>query len=106
MEKEPDTHRAKIMHELWPDIIVGIEKLDFRNDAHVKNVLTNMIVKWLPHFKIHNHIAIVSRPLIKCIHNNSTSMIRFIYETISLNFLPVKRSNPHRHSYLVIVSYT
>lgn len=101
MEKEPDTQRAKIMHKLWPDIISGIEKLDFRNDAHVKNLLSNMIVKWLPHFKIHNHIAIVSMPLIKCIHSNGTEMIKFIFEIISSTFLPVKRSNAHRHSYLV-----
>lgn len=101
MEKEPLPQRAKAIHGIWCSIITGIEKLDFRSDGHVKNLLTNFVVKLLPHFKVHNSISIAAKPLVAVIRNNNLPMVMFVFENISSAFLPVKRSNAHRHSYFV-----
>lgn len=129
MEKEPLPQRAKTIHDLWYSIITGIEKLDFCYDSHVKNLLTNFIVKLLPHFNVvhiavqtkittfsviitlfrfflqHSNISVAAKPLVAVTHSNSLPMVMFVFGNISSTFLPVKRSSAHRHACLVSILF-
>lgn len=40
------------IQKIWHLLIMGIEKLDFKNDKQLVTILTNLIEKWLPHFKL------------------------------------------------------
>lgn len=46
----PTKDVVQAVHKIWHSLIVGIEKLDYKNDANVSTMLTNLIIKWLPHF--------------------------------------------------------
>lgn len=50
--KPPLSHEAKAVHKVWPLLLTGIEKLDFKGDTHLTKILSDLIVKWLPHFRI------------------------------------------------------
>lgn len=41
-----------IIHKMWHVIMEGIGSLKFKNDPNILRNLTNLIVKWTPHFKI------------------------------------------------------
>lgn len=40
------------IQKIWHLLVMGIEKLDFKNDKQLLTILTNLIEKWLPHFKL------------------------------------------------------
>lgn len=42
---------VQAVHKIWHLLLMGIEKLDFKNDKHLIMIVTNLIEKWLPHFK-------------------------------------------------------
>lgn len=42
---------VQAVHKIWHLLLMGIGKLDFRNDKHLLLIVTNLIEKWLPQFK-------------------------------------------------------
>lgn len=43
---------VQAIHKVWHLLIMGIEKLDYRHDQHLLTILTNLIEKWMPQFKM------------------------------------------------------
>lgn len=57
------------VHKVWHLIIGGIEKLDYQSDAQLQKVFTDLIVKWIPQFRlVCNNIK----------HNSKSNMFEFI----------------------------
>lgn len=50
--KPQKLHIVQAVHKIWHLLIMGIEKLNFKNDSHLQTSLSNLIDKWLPHFKM------------------------------------------------------
>lgn len=40
------------VHRIWHLIVGGIEKLDYQSDAQLQKVFTDLIVKWIPQFRL------------------------------------------------------
>lgn len=40
------------VHKVWHLIAGGIEKLDYQSDAQLQKVFTDLIVKWIPQFRL------------------------------------------------------
>lgn len=40
------------VHKIWHLIVGGIEKLDYQSDAQLQKVFTDLIVKWIPQFRL------------------------------------------------------
>lgn len=40
------------VHKVWHLIVGGIEKLDYQSDAQLQKVFTDLIVKWIPQFRL------------------------------------------------------
>ena len=52
MGKAPEQKLIQIIHKVWPVLIQGIGKLNFKTDQYISKTLTDLIVKWIPHFKV------------------------------------------------------
>lgn len=39
------------VHKIWHLIVGGIEKLDYKSDAQLEKVFTDLVVKWIPQFR-------------------------------------------------------
>lgn len=40
------------VHKVWHLIVGGIETLDYQCDAQLQKVFTDLIVKWIPQFRL------------------------------------------------------
>lgn len=40
------------VHKIWHLIVGGIEKLDYQSDAQLQKVFTDLVVKWIPQFRM------------------------------------------------------
>lgn len=40
------------VHKVWHLIVGGIETLDYQSDAQLQKVFTDLIVKWIPQFRL------------------------------------------------------
>lgn len=52
MEKPQKPITVQAINKIWQLIVGGIEKIDFNADANLQKNLTDLIVKWLPQFKM------------------------------------------------------
>lgn len=52
MEKPQKPITVQAINKIWQLIVGGIEKIDFQSDAHLQKVLSDLVVKWLPQFKM------------------------------------------------------
>lgn len=86
------------VHKIWHLIVGGIEKIDYRADAHLQKVMCDLVVKWIPQFKTMNSQKIVSKPFINCIHQSQSSTIQFIFDKIVTNFLTSQRRESHQNA--------
>lgn len=43
---------TQAVHKVWHLIVGGIEKLDYQSDAQLQKVFTDLIVKWIPQFRL------------------------------------------------------
>lgn len=40
------------VHKVWHLIVGGVETLDYQSDGQLQRVFTELIVKWIPHFRL------------------------------------------------------
>lgn len=40
------------VYKIWHLIVGGIEQLDYQSDAQLQKVFTDLIVKWVPQFRL------------------------------------------------------
>lgn len=52
VEKPQKLITIQAVHKIWHLIVGAIEKLDFVSDAQLQKVLSDMIVKWIPQFRL------------------------------------------------------
>lgn len=52
MGRSPELAVIQSIHLIWPMIMDGISKLDFKKDERLKKYVNDLVVKWTPHFKM------------------------------------------------------
>lgn len=52
MGRTPEMAIVQSIHLIWPMIIDGISKLDFKRDDKLKKYINDLVVKWTPHFRM------------------------------------------------------
>lgn len=52
MGKMPEPNIAQAVHLIWPLLVEGFSKLDYKNDPQIKKYLMDLVLKWTPHFRL------------------------------------------------------
>lgn len=60
------------VHKVWHLIVSGIEKLDYQSDAQLQKVFTDLIVKWIPQFRL---VSVHLRS-----NNQTTAVFSLLYQ--------------------------
>ncbi|XP_070501250.1 protein MMS22-like [Chironomus tepperi] len=84
------------MHRIWPLLIEGISRLNYKCDQHVTKVLNDVIVKWAPLMKISNNSKFVAKPFISITNFKNFEIIELFWGKMSKNFIalqPGRKSN-------------
>ncbi|KAL7038811.1 hypothetical protein ACKWTF_009701 [Chironomus riparius] len=84
------------MHRIWPLLIEGISRLNYKCDQHVTKVLNDVIVKWAPLMKISNNSKFVAKPFISITNFKNFEIIELFWMKMAKNFIalqPGRKSN-------------
>lgn len=49
---KPEKLSIQAVHRIWHLIAGGIAKLDYQSDAQLQKVFTDLVVKWIPPFRL------------------------------------------------------
>jgi hypothetical protein len=92
---------VRAIAKIWPSLIDGISKLDFKNDPNLNKNLTDLIVKWTPHFKVENTSKVVAQPFIKVTNLRNRDVVSLMWEKLSKSFIALQNRQPHANSCMV-----
>jgi len=84
------------MHRIWPLLIEGVSRLNYKCDQHVTKVFNDLIVKWAPLMKISNNSKFVAKPFISISNFKNFEIIELFWGKIAKNFIalqPGRKSN-------------
>lgn len=90
------------VHKVWHLIVGGIEKIDYKADAHLEKVLTDLIVKWMPQFRTMTVQRFVSKPFVNSVLHSQNATSYFIFEKLVVNFLSAQRRETHQNAQIVV----
>ena len=105
MGKTPEGKLAQLIHKIWPVVVQGIGRLNFKSDAYLNKTLTDLIQKWTPHFKISPNAKQVARPFITCLQGDNYDLSLFVFEKLTSLFLSTQRRQADPNACLVITIY-
>lgn len=90
------------MYKVWPLLIEGISKLDYRQDPHVGKVLHDLIVKWAPLLKISTNSKVVSKPFLNVTNLNNAEMIEVVYEKLAKSYIALQNRKPSPFACMIL----
>ncbi|XP_004520431.1 protein MMS22-like [Ceratitis capitata] len=105
MGKAPDVKLAQLIHKIWPVLVQGIGRLNFKADPYINKTLTDLIQKWTPHFKISPNAKLVARPFISCLQSDNNELSLFVFEKLTSLFLATQRRQADPNACLVITIF-
>ncbi|XP_061387100.1 protein MMS22-like [Musca vetustissima] len=105
MGKPPEGKLAQLVHKIWPVLVQGIGRLNFKSDPYITKTLTDLIQKWTPHFKISSNAKQVARPFINCLQSDNQDISLFVFEKLTALFLSTQRRQADPNACLVITIY-
>ncbi|KAM7349018.1 protein MMS22-like isoform 2-T2 [Cochliomyia hominivorax] len=105
MGKAPEGKISQLIHKIWPVVVQGIGRLNFKSDPYLNKTLTDLIQKWTPHFKISPNAKQVARPYINCLQGDNHELSLFVFEKLTNLFLSTQRRQADPNACLVITIY-
>ncbi|XP_053951880.1 protein MMS22-like [Anastrepha ludens] len=105
MGKAPDGKLAHLIHKIWPVLVQGIGRLNFRADPYIGKTLTDLIQKWTPHFKISPNAKVVARPFVSCLQSDNNELSLFVFEKLTNLFLATQRRQADPNACLVVTIF-
>lgn len=105
MGKAPEGKLAQLVHKIWPVLVQGIGRLNFKADPYINKTLTDLIQKWTPHFKISTNAKQVARPFLSCLQSDNHEISLFVFEKLTALFLSTQRRQADPNACLVITIY-
>lgn len=86
------------MHRIWPLVLDGISRLNYKCDQHVAKVLNDIIVKWAPLMKISNNSKFVAKPFLNISNLKNFELIELFWGKLAKSYValqPGRKSNVH-----------
>ncbi|XP_036338974.1 protein MMS22-like [Rhagoletis pomonella] len=105
MGKAPDGKLAQLIHKIWPVLVQGIGRLNFKADPYISKTLTDLIQKWTPHFKISPNAKTVARPFVSCLQSDNAELSLFVFEKLTSLFLATQRRQADPNACLVVTIF-
>ncbi|XP_011176948.2 protein MMS22-like [Zeugodacus cucurbitae] len=105
MGKAPDGKLAQVVHKIWPVLVQGIGRLNFKADPYISKTLTDLIQKWTPHFKISPNAKVVARPFVSCLQSDNAELSLFVFEKLTSLFLATQRRQADPNACLVVTIF-
>ncbi|XP_067636741.1 protein MMS22-like isoform X2 [Eurosta solidaginis] len=105
MGKAPDIKLTQLIHKIWPVLVQGIGRLNFKADPYINKTLTDLIQKWTPHFKISPSSKVVARPFVSCLQSDNAELSLFVFEKLTTLFLAIQRRQADPNACLVITIF-
>ncbi|XP_050332656.1 protein MMS22-like [Bactrocera neohumeralis] len=105
MGKAPDGKLAQVVHKIWPVLVQGIGKLNFKVDPYISKTLTDLIQKWTPHFKFSPNAKMVARPFVSCLQSDNAELSLFVFEKLTSLFLATQRRQADPNACLVVTIF-
>ena len=90
------------MYKVWPLLIEGISKLDFKTDLHVGKVLNDVIVKWAPLLKISTNSKVVAKPFINLTSLKSQEVVELVFGKLGKSFVALQNRKPSPHACMIL----
>lgn len=90
------------MYKVWPLLIDGISKLDYKNDPHVGKVLNDIVVKWAPLLKISTNSKVVSKPFVNVTNLKNSDVVELVYGKLGKNFIALQNRKPSPYACLIL----
>ncbi|CRK99444.1 CLUMA_CG012613, isoform B [Clunio marinus] len=93
------------MHKIYPLLIEGISKLDYRNDPHIGKVLNDVIIKWAPLLKITTNSKVVAKPFIICVNLKNTEVVSLVFSKLAKAFIALQNRKASPHASLILTVF-
>lgn len=90
------------MYKVWPLLIEGISRLDYKNDHHIAKVLNDLIVRWAPLLKISTNSKVVSKPFLKVAEFNNAEIVELVFGKLAKNFIALQNRKPNPSACLIL----
>ena len=93
---------AVSIYKVWPLLIEGISKLDYKNDNHIAKVLNDIIVKWAPQLKISTNSKVVAKPFVNVTNLKNAEVVELVYGKLGKNLIALQNRKPNVHACLML----
>ncbi|KAG5680205.1 hypothetical protein PVAND_009730 [Polypedilum vanderplanki] len=106
MGQSPVRSMILSIHKVWPLLIEGTSRLNYKNDQHINKVLSDIIIKWAPFLKLSSNSKFVAKPFISITNFKNLDLIEFFWMKLSKNFLalqPGRKVNSHCYMILNVI---
>lgn len=90
------------IYKVWPLLIEGISKLDYKNDNHIAKVLNDIIVKWAPLLKISTNSKVVAKPFVNITNLHKTDVVELFYGKLGKNFVALQNRKASPHACMIL----
>ena len=90
------------MHKVWPLLIEGISKLDYKNDHHIGKVLNDLIVKWAPLLKISPNSKFVSKPFLNVTNISNSAIVELVYGELAKSYIALQNRKPSQSACMIL----
>lgn len=88
--------------KVWPLLIDGVSRLNYKNDPHINKVLSDLIVRWAPLMKISSNSKAVARPFISLTNLKNPETVEFVFGKLAKSFIALQNRKPNQHSCLIL----
>lgn len=102
MQQEQPRPIALSIYRVWPLLIDGVARLNFKNDPHIMKVLNDLIVRWAPLLKISQNSKVVSKPFINVMNLKNPELIELVYQKLGKNFIALQNRKPSCHACMIL----
>lgn len=90
------------IYKVWPLLIDGIARLDYKNDPHIAKVLNDVIVKWAPLLKISTNTKVVAKPFINMTNSKNSDIVELVYGKLTKSYVALQNRKPSPHASMLL----
>lgn len=90
------------MFKVWPLLIEGVSRLNFKNDLNIAKVLNDLIVRWAPLLKISSNSKAVAKPYILLTNLKDPETVEYVFGKLAKSFIAVQNRKPNQHACLIL----
>jgi hypothetical protein len=105
-QQSPPRSIIASIHKVWPLLIEGTSRLNYKSDHHINKVLSDIVVKWAPLLRLSSNPKLVAKPFLSVSNFKNLDLIEFFWMKLSKSFLilvPGRKVTPHCCMILTVI---